>query len=406
MKILYSSNAVWAASGYGVQGKSLLPRLADLPTVGGRQNVRVFAWYGLQGGAHVVDGFVTYPQGADPYGNDMIGQHSKDFGADVVVTLIDAWVLRDTAQKVAPAKWLPWLPIDHDPVPDAVLQAIESAHMPLTYSKWGHDMLLRHGRTNTYIPHGLEPATYKILDRAQVAKFKRERLGNPEHLTIMVAANKGYPDRKAFQVQLRAWAKFAADKPGARIYIHTDPTTGSGGIDLHALCANLDISSRIIVPNVYQYRLGLSAEHLAMLYNCADVFLGATMSEGFGIPIIEAQACGLPVIVTDFSAMPELVRWGIAVKPLDMMWTPLNSWQAWPDATGIADALESHYAEWHDNGRTWDMAWQRQISASIHDEFGWDSIVLQHWKPLLEGLAGVGRVNGHPHIEHVMEPVP
>ena len=53
------SNAVWAASGYGVQGKSLLPRLADLPTVGGRQNVRVFAWYGLQGGAHVVDGFVT-----------------------------------------------------------------------------------------------------------------------------------------------------------------------------------------------------------------------------------------------------------------------------------------------------------------------------------------------------------
>ena len=65
---------------------------------------------------------------------------------------------------------------------------------------------------------------------------------------------------------------------------------------------------------------------------------------------------------------------------------------------GIADALESHYAEWHDNECTWDMAWQRQISASIHDEFGWDSIVSQHWKPLLEGLAGIGRVNGHPHI--------
>ena len=389
MKLLYSSNAFWSASGYGVQGKSLLPRLADLPTVGGRQNVAMFAWYGLQGGIHNVQGFRCYPMANDPYGNDVIGQHAKDFGADVVITLIDAWVLRDHAVKLSPALWLPWLPIDHDPVPDVVLKALDGAHLPLTYSKWGSELLAAAGVANRYIPHGIEPETFKLYDREAVSKFKRERLGNPHHLTMMVAANKGYPDRKAFQVQLRAWAEFAKDKPDARIYVHTNPATATGGIDLGALCNALGITDKLLMPNAYQYSLGFSPEHLAMLYNCADVYLGATMAEGFGIPIIEAQACGTPVIVTDFSAMPELVRWGSAVSPADKFWTPLNSWQAWPDVRGIREALEMHYAEWHDNGGQWDAEWQRQVSAAIHDEFGWDNLVRDCWMPLFDELAQV-----------------
>ena len=56
LRILYSSNAFWSASGYGVQGRSLLPRLAELPEVGGRDNIAMFAWYGLQGGVHNVEG--------------------------------------------------------------------------------------------------------------------------------------------------------------------------------------------------------------------------------------------------------------------------------------------------------------------------------------------------------------
>ena len=172
--------------------------------------------------------------------------------------------------------------------------------MPLTYSKWGHDMLPCATGELTPIPHGLEPSTYKILDRAQVAKFKRERLGNPEHLTIMVAANKGYPDRKAFQVQLRAWAKFAETNQ-AHAFTFTPTRQPAVAALIYMRCAPTWTSAaRLSFRTCISIGLALSAEHLAMLYNCADVFLSATMSEGFGIPIIEAQACGLPVIVTDF----------------------------------------------------------------------------------------------------------
>jgi len=373
-----------------VQGQSLLPRLAELPEIDGRENIGIFAWYGLQGGIHNVDGFRIYPAGADAYGNDIIKAHANDFQADIVISLIDVWVMQDTANKVAPALWSPWLPIDHDPVPQRVLDCLKGAHLPLTYSKWGHKMLADAGVENHYIPHGIEPSVFGVMEnRHNVADFRKAIFGpDCNHLSVMVAANKGYPDRKAFQVQIRAWATFAKDKRGARLYIHTEPTPMWGGLDLPELCRNLGIQDRVLFPDRYKNFLGMPAGYLAMLYNAADVYLGATMSEGFGIPIIEAQACGTPVIVTDFSAMPELVRWGYAIPPRDMFWTPQNAWQAWPDHEGITDALNSLYSSLAHNGGHPTQHERLRTSAAIHLEYSWDTIVRDQWRPLMTRLAG------------------
>lgn len=278
-------------------------------------------------------------------------------------------------------------PIDHDPVPQRVLDCLEGAYLPLTYSKWGHTMLRNAGVPNRYIAHGVETNTFRILDDGEVARFRQQVLGNPEHLTIMVAANKGFPDRKAFQVQLRAWAAFAKDKPGARLVLHTEPTQMYGGIDFAALTRNLGIENKVIFPPRYEYFKGFPAEYMALFYNAADILLGASMSEGFGIPLIEAQACGTPVITTNFSAMPELVRWGAAVDPLDVFWTPMNSWQAWPNHAAITEALQMHYAEWEANGKRNDPAKRQFAQDAIHSEYSWDMLVREQWHPLVKRIA-------------------
>lgn len=386
LRILYSSNAIWANSGYGVQGRSLLPRLAELDTVGGRSNIAQFAWYGLQGGTHNVEGFTIYPAGVDPYGNDIIQSHTRAFNANVVISLIDAWVMQDIGKKVKPALWLPWLPIDHDPVPEKVLNAISDAYLPLTYAKWGSAKLNEVGVKNYYIPHGIEPTVYKVLEPNQVHQFKQQFLNHTGHLTIMVAANKGYPDRKAFQVQLRAWANFAKDKPDARLYLHTEPTPMYQGLNLPRLCEQLGISSKVSFPDRYEYFTGLPAEYLAFIYNSANVLMAASMSEGFGIPLIEAQACGTPVITTNFSAMPELVRYGSITDPLDYMYTPLESWQAWPNHKAVQDALEENYQAWVDNGYQKDEELGKKSSKAIHEEYDWDMIVKRYWEPLFNNL--------------------
>ncbi|MDD5079049.1 MAG: glycosyltransferase family 1 protein [Candidatus Omnitrophica bacterium] len=49
----------------------------------------------------------------------------------------------------------------------------------------------------------------------------------------------------------------------------------------------------------------ISEEDLVMLYNCASLFLYPSLYEGFGMPVLEAMACGVPVITSNVTSMPE-----------------------------------------------------------------------------------------------------
>ena len=46
---------------------------------------------------------------------------------------------------------------------------------------------------------------------------------------------------------------------------------------------------------------------MAFWYNCADLFVYPSVFEGFGLPVLEAMACGMPVLTSDASSLPEVV---------------------------------------------------------------------------------------------------
>src|SRR5690606_34642912 len=55
------------------------------------------------------------------------------------------------------------------------------------------------------------------------------------------------------------------------------------------------------------------------LYNLAKIFVYPSFYEGFGLPVLEAMACGTPVITSNISSMPEFVGdSGILVDPNDI----------------------------------------------------------------------------------------
>ncbi len=319
-----------------------------------------------------------YPCANDPFGNDIIEAHAHHFKADIVISLMDAWVLRHYGQKKM--RWCVYMPIDHDPIPPAVLEAIKGAYRVCSYSRWGERMLNDAGVINTYIPHGVDTKMFAPADKIEA----RKKMGiDPDCFLIgMVAANKGTPSRKAFPENLAAVAMFKRAHPELKVklYLHTGETTMHQGIDFDVLLKSLDYKhDEVIFINQYKYLLGLSEEYMANAYNAMDVLLASTMAEGFGIPIVEAQACGTPVITTNFSSMPELTWAGYCVMTYQKHWTALNSWIAMPSIPDIALGLE--WALEHANDT--ELQARARAGALAYD---WDVVVADYWKPFLEGI--------------------
>ena len=68
---------------------------------------------------------------------------------------------------------------------------------------------------------------------------------------------------------------------------------------LHALAAELGIRADVVFVG------GVPLEETVRFYQAADVFVYPSFNETFGLPILEAMACGCPVVTSDTSAMPE-----------------------------------------------------------------------------------------------------
>ena len=75
---------------------------------------------------------------------------------------------------------------------------------------------------------------------------------------------------------------------------------------------NLNLKDKVIFPGF------VSDEDLPYIYNQAAIFIYPSLYEGFGLPPLEAMACGTPSICSNISSMPEVVgKAGILINPND-----------------------------------------------------------------------------------------
>jgi len=81
------------------------------------------------------------------------------------------------------------------------------------------------------------------------------------------------------------------------------------------------IEQRQLAPHIEQRR-GISRDELASLYAGATAVLVPSLAEGFGIPVVEALACGTPVIASDIPVLREVGFDGVRFCPL----TDVSEW--------------------------------------------------------------------------------
>lgn len=400
MRVLIHSNAPWAGSGYGTQTALLATRLPGLG-----HEVVVSAMHGLDSRPLDWEGTLVLPSGMRPYSNDTIGPHARRvFGDDpgLVLVLYDVWAIDPAPlRSFATAAWAP---IQSHPVPPADLEFFAaSGALPIAMSRYGQRELDAVGLQPIYVPHAVDTGVFAPLSDEQRAAARRMLDIDPDAFVIaIVAANKDKtPPRKAWGEQFQAFKVFRQRHPNARLLVHTLLDTPNG-INLVALVHDLEIADAVQFTDQYAQVTGLYTPwDMAGIYGCADVLSNCSWAEGFGLPVLEAQACGVPVVVSNGSAMTELCGsgWMVDTQPY---WHPYaRSWWHAP----IIDSI----------GEAWEKAYQHAREPAVRDKargfalgYDVDAVMTQYWKPALEMLeqyAGVVPVR-LPNRNHGTIPLP
>lgn len=372
--ILIHSAAPWTATGYGQQTSQLALRLKAAG-----HDVEISAYFGLEGASMQWNGIRVHP-GANDFGDRLLAGYMDELRPDLTLTLLDLWVLKGTPLRGHPLA--SWVPVDHEPLGEPIVKFFrESGSRPVAMSRHGERQLRDADLSPLYVPHAIDTSVFRPVDRAEA----RAMWGIPESAfaILMVATNADQgPSRKGWVEALRAFKAFHDRHDDALLVLHTDLTGqhqgGGAGVNIGWLCDRLGIEpSWLHVTPPRLYEKGLPPEALASLYASADVLLAPSYGEGFGITVVESQACGTPVIVGDFSAQPELCGAGWIV-PGEPEW--IDRYRAWwqrPSVDAIVAALEEAHTE---AGKL------RHAAVEFAAEYDADRVFNEQWAPALGQL--------------------
>lgn len=382
--ISWFSNSPEATTGYGQQTNQVVKRLKREG-----YDVAILSNYGREGSIGDWDsgeGLVReYPKGAEAYSQDTTPLFHALWSAEngtqpnALITLYDVWVLK--GRKYDELNIASWIPVDHYPCPPRVLEwAAKPNVTPIAMSRFGQKAMQDAGVEAEYVPHAIEPV-FKPTDEIN-GMSGREYLGleDTDFVVGIFAANKanGLVHRKALAENILAFGIFAKDKPDAKLYLHMDMFGAYGGWNIPDLLEACGLTQeQVVLVDQVAYRTALGQDVLAGLYTACDVYLGTSLGEGFGIHTIEAQACGTPVIVSNFAASKELVGDGWLVDGQPLWDHHQKSWFNVPSIPGIVAALEEAYAR------------PRESSVKALEfaaDYGADVVFETYWKPILEKL--------------------
>jgi glycosyltransferase involved in cell wall biosynthesis len=171
---------------------------------------------------------------------------------------------------------------------------------------------------------------------------------DPETFLVgMVLANKadGRIHRKAYAEQMLAFGIFHKEHPDSHLYIHADLLPVVNGFHLEHLREACGIPKEAVTfANRDDLRVGYTDQEMAALYTAMDVLMMATYGEGFGVPVIEAQACGTRVIASNWAATQDLVSEdGFLVEGQPFWHEPQKAFYQIPMLGSLTGALEKAY---------------------------------------------------------------
>jgi len=301
LKVLFLADNPTMATGYGKIVKNLGFQL-------NKKGIEV-GYIGIQYLGAPIDidlGFKTILFPFDVFNsNRCIDRVIDYFKPDYLIHVRDNWAfffekynLSEFKNKV---KIVLYSPVNEYPVPIKFLQCVNQGHFQLVTTKKAMEYFKKNGIDNVdYLYHGVDLDTYK-----RFSHVKKEDFGFTGEIVIgFIGEN---TERKDIPKLIYAVSELSK-KYDLNLYLHTNPE-GKIVLEPFQILTYIHyykISQITIFPRI-EGLWGFDDKKLAEVINCFDIYCSPSKAEGFDIPCIEAQACGIPVIASKIPAHEEIM---------------------------------------------------------------------------------------------------
>ncbi len=433
LKVLMCSEASFLSSGFGTYAKEILSRLHKT----NKYHIAEFASYSVVNDARDKDinwrFYANAVKEDDERYNEYMSRTDNQFGRwrfekvlldfrpDVVIDVRDYWM--SYYQGISPLRrhfhWILMPTVDSEPQQEDWIDTFLDADAIFTYSDWGAEVLKKQssGKINyidTASP-GVDLSVFNILPNKENIKTKFGIDPN----SVIIGSVMRNQKRKLIPELLFSFRKLIDKLESTNpelgtklfLYLHTSyPDAGwdipellketklsnkvlfsyfcsrCGHVEAHTYAHPVQVCKRCYEPTcrLPSVALGVPNDILSEIYNMFDLYVQYAICEGFGMPQVEAAACGVPVITVDYSAMCDIIKKlqaykvGIQTKFKELETKALR---VYPNN----DDLIKHILEFMDMPDSMKFQKQQKTRQLTEKYYNWDNIA-KIWENYLDSL--------------------
>jgi len=432
LKVLMCSEASFVNSGFGIYAKELLSRLHKT----NKYEIAEFASYGFVNDPRDSSIHWKYYANAvrdtDPRHKEYMSRVDNQFGRwrfekvlldfkpDVVIDVRDYWM--SAYQAMSPLRkffhWILMPTVDSSPQQEEWIDTFLGADAIFTYSDWGAEVLKEQSSNKiNYIDTaspGVDINVFKIKNRAEV----KQQLGLSQDSIIIGSVMRNQKRKlipELFSVFRKTLDKLQSDNSpiGHNLYLYLHTSYPDMGWDIPELLRQYRVANKVLFtyicksckvtecsvfsgaqkvckrcmsktmtfPSVTD---GVTPETLSSIYNIFDLYIQYSICEGFGMPQVEAGACGVPIATVNYSAMCDIVKklkaYPIKVRTL-FKELETKALRAYPDN----EDLSNYILDFINKPAPTRESLRHEIQELAHQYYNWD-IIAKKWEQYLDSL--------------------
>ena len=270
---------------------------------------------------------------------------------DVHIYILDIWIIENHKKFIKPS--LTWLPLHFIPLEENTLNTLDNFNKLIFLSTFGIDVVKKSVKNfdeskHSLIPHFIDNDSFqkslngmtreKFREIVGITKIEKEK-NKKLTLVSIVARNSEESNRKCFDLNMCGFKKLLDKGVDAYLYIHSGII---GKINILKCINYYNIPLERILYPIQEKMItsGYLSDYMYGIYLGSELLLACSGSEGFGLPILEAQLLKCPVVTTKCTAMLDYLYYGEYVDVLDEKFVYANSsyWYI-PDPDDMADKM-------------------------------------------------------------------